>query len=434
MSIVRAVVCRTVLACVAVAVAASVTRAQTGAPPAASSTELAKVFVDCQSDGCDDNFFRTELTWVNFVRDRTVADVFVLVTSIGTGSGGSQYKLLFDGQRTFAGIRDSLDVTARQSDTSDERRRALLRALSFGLLRYARATPVADRLTLSFSAAAPGSTASTQPTTDRWKLWVYSVGTDMFVNGDENYKSSNVSANVSARRITDAWKHQFNGYGSYNESTVKLSNSRVANYQHSYGASVLTVKSITPRLSLGATADVNSSKYENYKLSTALLPAVEYNLFPYAEAQRRQVIFRYGAGVRSNRYDSTTIFGKLEEVRAVHELLVASELRQKWGSLNASVRGNQYLGDWGKSRLEVNGGASWRIVRGLDFNVYLSYAVQRDQLNIPRGQLDDEDILIRQRQIKSGYNYFANVGLSYTFGSMLNNIVNPRFARRQGCC
>jgi hypothetical protein len=395
---------------------------------------LAKVFVDCQSDGCDDNFFRTELTWVNFVRDRTVADVFVLVTSIGTGSGGSQYKLLFDGQRQFVGIRDSLDVTARQSDTSDERRRALLRALSFGLLRYARATPAADRLTLSFSAAAPGATASTQPTTDRWKLWVYSVGTDMFVNGDENYKSSNLSANLSARRITDAWKHQFNGYGSYNESTVKLSNSRVANYQHSYGASVLTVKSITSHLSLGATADVNSSKYENYKLSTALLPAVEYNLFPYAEAQRRQVIFRYGAGVRSNRYDSTTIFGKLEEVRAVHELIVASELRQKWGSLNASVRGSQYIGDWGKSRVEVNGGASWRIVRGLDFNAYLSYAVQRDQLNIPRGQLDDEDILIRQRQIKSGYNYFANVGLSYTFGSMLNNIVNPRFARRQGCC
>jgi len=72
---------------------------------------------------------------------------------------------------------------------------------------------------------------------------------------------------------------------------------------------------------------------------------------------------------------------------------------------------------------------SWRVVRGLEFNIDGFYGVTRDQLNIPRGTVDDQDILIRLRQLQSGYNYFISVGLSYTFGSIFNNVVNPRFSR-----
>lgn len=43
--------------------------------------------------------------------------------------------------------------------------------------------------------------------------------------------------------------------------------------------------------------------------------------------------------------------------------------------------------------------------------------------------LNDTDILIRLRQLQSGYSYFMSVGLSYTFGSIFNNVVNPRFGR-----
>lgn len=157
------------------------------------------------------------------------------------------------------------------------------------------------------------------------------------------------------------------------------------------------------------------------------MPAVEFDLFPYKESTRRQLLFRYGIGVRSFRYNSTTIFGKLRETRPAHELTVASEARQKWGSLSIGVGGTQYLDELSKRRLTVNGGVTWRIVRGLEFNVFGSYEVARDQLNIPRGTLEDEDILIRLRQLRSGYNYFTSIGLSYTFGSIFNNVVNPRF-------
>jgi hypothetical protein len=159
------------------------------------------------------------------------------------------------------------------------------------------------------------------------------------------------------------------------------------------------------------------------------MPSVEFDLFPYKESTRRQLVFRYGVGLRSFRYDSTTIFGKERETRPAHELVIASEARQKWGSLNVGVTGSQFLDDVSKRRLSLSGSVSWRVVRGLEFNVGGFYEVSRDQLNIPRGTLGDEDILIRLRQLQSGYSYFTSVGLSYTFGSIFNNVVNPRFGR-----
>jgi hypothetical protein len=50
------------------------------ASPAPTQTGTLAVFLDCQG-GCDTQFIRTEIAYVNWVRDRTVADVHVLITS-----------------------------------------------------------------------------------------------------------------------------------------------------------------------------------------------------------------------------------------------------------------------------------------------------------------------------------------------------------------
>ena len=41
-------------------------------------------------------------------------------------------------------------------------------------------------------------------------------------------------------------------------------------------------------------------------------------------------------------------------------------------------------------------------------------------------------VLLRQQQLKTSYRYFAYAGLSYTFGSIFNNVVNPRFGNGGG--
>jgi hypothetical protein len=51
----------------------------------------------------------------------------------------------------------------------------------------------------------------------------------------------------------------------------------------------------------------------------------------------------------------------------------------------------------------------------------------RDQLYLPAGEATTEEILVRQRQLETGYRYYLQFGLSYSFGSIFNNVVNPRF-------
>jgi len=49
------------------------------------------------------------------------------------------------------------------------------------------------------------------------------------------------------------------------------------------------------------------------------------------------------------------------------------------------------------------------------------------QLNIPKTSASYEDILLKQKEIASDYSFWMSAGLSYTFGSIYNNVVNPRF-------
>ena len=39
----------------------------------------------------------------------------------------------------------------------------------------------------------------------------------------------------------------------------------------------------------------------------------------------------------------------------------------------------------------------------------------------------DEEILLRQRELGTEFRYWLSFGLSYRFGSIYNNAVNPRF-------
>ena len=65
-------------------------------------------------------------------------------------------------------------------------------------------------------------------------------------------------------------------------------------------------------------------------------------------------------------------------------------------------------------------------------NVNGFYARIRDQLYLPAGSASTAEILLRQRQLETSYNYFVSFGFSYQFGSIFNNIVNPRFGNSGG--
>src|SRR6267143_921287 len=64
-----------------------------------------RVFLDCPDTFCDFDYYRTEITFVNWVRDRQFAQVHLLITTQDTG-GGREYTLTFIGLERFAGAAD----------------------------------------------------------------------------------------------------------------------------------------------------------------------------------------------------------------------------------------------------------------------------------------------------------------------------------------
>ena len=61
-----------------------------GATAAAAADTRLRVFLDCQNAPCDRNFFITDLPFSLWTQDRRDADVHLLITRIGTASGGGE--------------------------------------------------------------------------------------------------------------------------------------------------------------------------------------------------------------------------------------------------------------------------------------------------------------------------------------------------------
>jgi hypothetical protein len=184
--------------------------------------------------------------------------------------------------------------------------------------------------------------------------------------------------------------------------------------------------------SAGLQVNAASSVTSNLDLGLRVGPAIEYDLFPYSESTRRQVILRYSIGAKSLQYDSLTIYGEIRETLPDHRLVVAAEATQPWGQVYGSAQFSQYLHDLSKNELDVGVGLGWRIVRGLNLNFDIGYSRIRDQINIRRGDATDEDVFLHLRQLQTGYSYYGSIGVSYTFGSIFQNVVNPRFTRNTG--
>ena len=89
-----------------------------------------KVFIECtRSWLCDFDYLHTELSMVDFVRDRFIADVHVQVNTQFTSSGSEQNTVLFKGQNTFLNQDDTLTYFNASTLSDDDKRKNPLRWL-----------------------------------------------------------------------------------------------------------------------------------------------------------------------------------------------------------------------------------------------------------------------------------------------------------------
>jgi hypothetical protein len=91
------------------------------------------------------------------------------------------------------------------------------------------------------------------------------------------------------------------------------------------------------------------------------------------------------------------------------------------------LRARQYLNDLSKNSLRFSTDLEVRLVKGLSLELDGSISRVRDQLYLPAEGLTPAEILLQQQELATDYRYFLSAGFSYSFGSIFNNVVNPRF-------
>lgn len=391
-----------------------------------------RVFLDCPDSFCDFDYYHTEITFVNWVRERTYAQVHVLVTTQQTG-GGQEYTLAFIGLERFAGTADTLRWNSKAADTQDDIRRGLAGIMRLGLVRFAAHTPAARLLEISYSAPA-GASAQVR---DPWNYWVFSAAVNGNFNGQKSIKTQYWSGNLSADRLTDKWKTRISVNQSYSQGDftspvydtlgILIGEQTTRSITRSTYLSSLVVRSVGPHWSIGARANVSSATYANQELAARIAPAVEFDVIPYSQSTRRLLTFRYDIGPAVYRYRDTTIFNRIGETQVSQTLNASLSIKQPWGSASVSLEGSNYLYDFRKNRLTFFGNGSVRIYKGLSVQVFGSVGLIHDQLSIPRAGPTEQDVLLQRRQLATSYQYFGFFSLQYSFGSKFANIVNPRF-------
>ena len=284
-----------------------------------------------------------------------------------------------------------------------------------------------------YDAPPAGEPSLTTVTKDPWDAWIYRMSANGNFGGESQSKNTRISTNISARRITPDWKITGGLNASYRESKYNFTDGTSSSYAlRTYGASARVVRSLTSHWSTGVNTEGGSTDFSNQKLYLRGSLSAEYNVFPWSEATKNQLVVIYAAGVQHFRYQERTVYFLDEETRPSHQVVFAGTTRQQWGSVDVQARMSQYLHDGSKQNLSINGFTDLRITRGLSLTLSAFASQVRDQLYLAAGTLSRDEVLTQQRALQTSYQYNANVGLSYTFGSIFNSVVNPRLDHLSG--
>ena len=276
---------------------------------------------------------------------------------------------------------------------------------------------------------APGATppegiVSADQVDDPWNLWVFRVDADGDFDAESTTKEYDLSSGVSASRVTPTWKQRYSANFNYrNLEQERNDSTRITDIRRDFGITANVVYSLAEHWSVGFNSRVGRNTRQNQDLMAQINPAIEYSVFSYEEATRRSLTVYFEIGPVYRSYFEETRDGKLAETRADAGALAKANL----GTASIRLRGSNYLHDFDRHNMSLNGNLRFRITRGLDLNFGASYSKVNDQLYLSGEGLTDEERFLRLRQEATDYEAFIRFGMSYQFGSIFNNVVNNRF-------
>ena len=402
-----------------------------------------KVFIDCNA-WCDFDYIRTEINYVDFVPDRFTSNVYVMVTSQRTGSGGEELNLYFTGQDAFTGLTDTLKFNKTSVATEDEYRKQLVRYLKLGLTRYVAKSSLAEKINIMADVAKGEKPLNaTANKKDPWNFWVFNTGVNINLNGSDNYSNSYLNFRFSAARITEKLKLSLSSnysneknkyiYNEYDDNTgeLVLSDTTKNTNKRSNINGKVTI-SLNDHWSTGIYANFYTSTYSKMEKSFSLKPALEYSIFPYKTSTTKYLGFLYRVGPMYHDYDAVTWRNKSNEWLVNQTISFDMRFTQKWGSVSTSMYWSNYFFDWKWHNYGFYGNGEFRIVKGLTLNFFGGFSIIHDQVELPKGNATQTQVLIRQRMLKNTFDYFTGIGINFRFGSIYNNVVNPRLGEVMG--
>ncbi|MFT6000779.1 MAG: hypothetical protein ACI81P_003243 [Neolewinella sp.] len=383
------------------------------------------LFIDCE---CNKTVLKQEINYVNHALDPANAQINLFIVTSYQSNGGKVFNLSFKGQHELEGneLNFKLPVTAVM--TGREVDEALTKRIKLGLAGFLAGTPYATLADVLVEAPGEDAIAEEEASQeDSWNDWIFEVNARFNTNKESRRGRTDLRLGFEADRTTPELRIRFAPNYFYRKQTITQSDGSVlTSFRQDMWLNASIVKSISDHWSVGLFNSMSSTTFRNIDYGVWIAPAIEYNFFNYNEVPFKEFTVAYRMGWTHNDYSEETIFLKTEESLMRHVLDADLRLRQRWGQIFAGVSAGNYLNDFSRNRVSLSGRANVRLIKGLSFNVGGSYEIINDQISLPRGEASVADILLGQSQLATNFEADLSFGLSYTFGSLYNNIINTR--------
>ena len=382
-----------------------------------SQNSKIKAYIDCR---CDETYLKQETSFLEYVRDQDLADIEIFIRDERNPTGSRSFEIKIDGNNEYEEISSSSIAVGYANDTSSTLRDKLLNKLKLALV------PFLDLANYNLNINVDPSFKDLTVYDDKWKNWVFELSGSYNNDKEESRQTNRYEIEFEIDKLTEDWRigaeirrNESNRKFFSNDNTYK-SNRKTTSLNGR------VVRSITDHFSAGLFFGVFQNTYENIDLNRYIAPAIEYSFYPYKDVLSKEITLAYRIGTGKRNYVEKTIYGFEEQKLSSQTLSLNIRFRQKWGNVSSYLNATQFLNDGTKKRFSLRSNLDIRIYEGLAVRFSGNINLIREQYSLAAGNTSIEDLLLQQREIATDYRTNFSIGLSYTFGSIYNSIINTR--------
>ena len=382
-----------------------------------SQEKKLKAYIDCR---CDENYLKQETSFLEYVRDQDLADIEIFVRDVRNPTGSRSFEIKIDGNNDYEEISSSAVAVGYVNDTSSTLRDKLLNKIKLALV------PFLDKGNYNLKVDIDSNFEDLSTNDDKWKNWVFELSGSYNNDKEESRQTNRYEIEFEIDKLTEDWrigmelKRNESNRKFFSEDDVYTSNRKSTSFNGRI------VRSISDHFSAGAFFGLYQNTYENIDLNRYIAPAIEYSFYPYEDVLSKEITLAYRIGVGKRDYIEKTIYGFEKQKLSSQTLSLNIRFRQKWGNISSYLNATQFLNDGAKKRFSLRSDLDIRVYEGLAVRLSGNINLIREQYNLAAGSTSIEDLLLQQRQIATDYRTNFSVGLSYTFGSIYNSIINTR--------